>query len=128
MRRIFSFLMVCLMCLSIVPVSAEESVAPAAMISVNLKSYYTQNGSGLTGYASCNPPESVSTRLTIYIQRNVNGRWINSCSSTGITTAEVSTIMQSGYSYRVHAVCKVYDANDTLLDTCSTTTAAILYN
>ena len=124
-RMIALFLMVVLV--------LSASMASAAVLRAAKRNRVTATISLNSGKVEATCKGTVQSGCTssvkVYVQRmdTTTGEWKTMSTGTGTKDASTSATATSGYSYRAYATLKVYDGNDTLIDSVSGSSAPLNY-
>lgn len=120
MKRIFLFLL-CAVFLSLplanVYAELQSQITPRVIPDVKVSVTIKQSGNSVIGTAivTTNPLLTVTT--TVYMEQNDGSGWECVSTNVGGTRVTVTTIAESGTSYRVYVTCTVKDAAGNVVDT-----------
>lgn len=107
--------------------AAEMSVMPMAQAETTLRAYISTSGSTINGRGKCSSLPGYTSTVCVYIQKYMNGSWVNVSSNLGTGVATASATMETGYSYRVYTTCTVYDDEGVLFDSDNAYSSTVTY-
>ena len=123
-RFITMVIVVTLLAMMVMSVAAEETtvVMPRYSYVDAINSRLSINEA--TGLASCNVNSTfhggASQKLTCELQRYNGSGWVTvkTWSTTSTMSANIAKqyAVYSGYTYRVHAICRVYNSSGTIME------------